>query len=72
MVQNANPLNEISAREVEKIFTGDVEDWAAISGKSGDISIYTRNTSSGTYYLFQRPGLETSRLRYLFSKDGGK
>ena len=57
VVQNANPLNEISAREVEKIFTGDVEDWAAISGKSGDISIYTRNTSSGTYYLFQRLAL---------------
>lgn len=57
IVQSANPLNEISAREVEKIFTGDVEDWAAINGKSGPISIYTRNTSSGTYYLFQRLAL---------------
>jgi len=57
IVQNENPLNEISAREVEKIFTGDVEDWAAINGKSGSISIYTRNTSSGTYYLFQRLAL---------------
>ena len=57
VVQNENPLNEISAREVEKIFTGDVENWAAINGKSGPISIYTRNTSSGTYYLFQRLAL---------------
>lgn len=57
IVQNENPLNEISSREVEKIFTGDIEDWTAINGKSGPISIYTRNTSSGTYYLFQRLAL---------------
>lgn len=53
IVQGKNPMEEISSREVEKIFTGDVENWSAINGKSGSISIYTRNTSSGTYAVFQ-------------------
>jgi phosphate transport system substrate-binding protein len=53
IVQDNNPMDEISPREVEKIFTGDVENWSAINGKSGSISIYTRNTSSGTYAVFQ-------------------
>lgn len=57
IVQKENPLDETSSREVEKIFTGDVENWSAINGKSGSISIYTRNTSSGTYAVFQEMAL---------------
>lgn len=52
-----NPMTGITAREVEKIFTGDVEDWSSINGVSGGISIYTRNTSSGTYAVFQQMAL---------------
>lgn len=52
-----NPMDEISAREVEKIFTGEIQNWSAINGVSGDISIYTRNTSSGTYAVFQQMAL---------------
>lgn len=53
VAHESNPLDEISRREVEKIFTGDVDSWTSINGKSGGISIYTRNTSSGTYAAFQ-------------------
>ncbi len=57
VVNEANPMDEISAREVEKIFTGEVESWSSINGESGGISIYTRNTSSGTYAVFQQMAL---------------
>jgi phosphate transport system substrate-binding protein len=36
-------------RQVEQIFTGEVTDWSAVGGPAGKFSIYTRNTSSGTY-----------------------
>ncbi|MDQ8198124.1 phosphate ABC transporter substrate-binding protein [Pelagicoccus enzymogenes] len=58
LIANAkNPMDSITSREVEKIFTGDVENWSSINGVSGDISIYTRNTSSGTYAVFQQMAL---------------
>jgi phosphate transport system substrate-binding protein len=57
IAHEGNPLDEISKREVEKIFTGDVESWTSINGKPGSISIYTRNTSSGTYAVFQEMAL---------------
>ncbi len=57
IAHESNPLPEISGREVEKIFTGDVDSWTSINGKSGSISIYTRNTSSGTYAVFQQMAL---------------
>lgn len=49
IVNASNPLAKLTLRQVEQIFTGDVKDWSAVGGKPGKISIYTRNTSSGTY-----------------------
>jgi len=50
IVNEANPVTELTLRQVEQIFTGDVTDWTAVGGNPGKFSIYTRNTSSGTYY----------------------
>jgi phosphate transport system substrate-binding protein len=49
IVNSANPIKNLTKKQVEQIFTGDVTDWSAIGGSGGKISIYTRNTSSGTY-----------------------
>lgn len=49
IVNANNPIAKLTRRQVEQIFTGDVADWSAVGGKPGRISIYTRNTSSGTY-----------------------
>lgn len=53
IVNEANPLENITLEEVELIFSGDVTDWSGITAQTGDISAYTRNTSSGTYAVFQ-------------------
>lgn len=53
IVNAANPLTTLTKRQVEQIFTGDITDWSAVGGNPGPISIYTRNTSSGTYSDFK-------------------
>ncbi len=54
VVVNANnPVSSLTRRQVEQIFTGDVADWSAVGGTAGNISLYTRNTSSGTYSEFK-------------------
>jgi phosphate transport system substrate-binding protein len=54
IVVNANnPIKSLTKKQVEQIFTGDITDWGAIGGTPGKISIYTRNTSSGTYADFK-------------------
>src|ERR1700716_4192801 len=53
IVNSANPVKALSKKQVEQIFTGDVADWSAVGGSGGKISIYTRNTSSGTYSDFK-------------------
>lgn len=49
IVNENNPITNLTRRQVEQVFTGDVTDWSAVGGNPGTFSIYTRNTSSGTY-----------------------
>jgi phosphate transport system substrate-binding protein len=53
IVNSGNPIKTLTRKQVEQIFTGEVADWSALGGKGGRISIYTRNTSSGTYSDFK-------------------
>jgi phosphate transport system substrate-binding protein len=53
IVNSANPIKGLTKKQVEQIFTGDVADWSAVGGSGGKISIYTRNTASGTYSDFK-------------------
>ena len=48
-----NPVKRLTKKQVEQIFTGDITDWSAVGGAPGKISIYTRNTASGTYADFK-------------------
>jgi len=53
IVNAGNPLSSLSKRQIEQIFAGDITDWSQVGGSAGKISIYTRNTSSGTYSDFK-------------------
>src|SRR3977135_92738 len=53
IVNAGNPGKSLTKQQVEQIFTGEVTDWSAVGGSEGKISIYTRNTSSGTYSDFK-------------------
>ncbi len=53
IVNAANPLTKMTRKQVEQIFAGDTTDWSALGGPVGKFSIYTRNTSSGTYSDFK-------------------
>src|SRR3954462_10957037 len=53
IVNSANPIKSLTKKQIEQIFTGEVADWSGAGGSGGKISIYTRNTSSGTYSDFK-------------------
>ena len=53
IVSQGNGVSQLTARQVEQIFTGEITDWSQVGGTPGPISVYTRNTSSGTYSDFK-------------------
>jgi len=54
IVNKNSPLASLTKAQVAKVFTGQIKDWSEIGGAPGPISIYTRNTSSGTYKDWQK------------------
>src|ERR1700677_280531 len=67
ILNSANGVKNLTKKQVEKIFTGEITDWSAVGGAPGPISIYTRNTSSGTYKDFQ--GMAMSKRDYATSSQ---
>ena len=58
IVNEGNPVKALTRKQVEQIFTGEISDWSAVGGKGGKISLYTRNTSSGTYAEFREMAMK--------------
>jgi len=54
IVNEENPVKKLSLKQIEGIFTGSITNWSEVGGSDGVISIYTRNTSSGTYKSFSK------------------
>jgi phosphate transport system substrate-binding protein len=58
IVNKNSPITNLTKAQVAKIFTGQVKDWSEVGGTPGPISIYTRNTSSGTYKDWQKLAMD--------------
>ncbi len=58
IVNAKNGLADITLKQIEGIFTGEIKDWSEVGGEAGPISVYTRNTSSGTYKSFQEMAMD--------------
>ncbi len=71
IVNTANSVNALTKAQIEKIFTGQVTDWSAVGGKPGAISIYTRNTSSGTYSDFTKMAMSGNNYAGTAQKMAG-
>ena len=52
VVNAENPLSSISLQDLERVFSGEVRNWAEIGGPNAPIMIYTREASSGTTAVF--------------------
>lgn len=49
-----NPIKKLSLDQVANIYKGRIANWNALSGKNQPITLYGRQTTSGTYTFFQK------------------
>ena len=52
-----NPVNKLSAKELQDIYAGKITSWKALGGEDRPINIYTRDKSSGTRAVFWKKAL---------------
>jgi phosphate transport system substrate-binding protein len=55
IVNNGNPVSDLSLDQIRDIYTGAITDWSAVSGgaKSGRIAVVSREPGSGTRGAFE-------------------
>lgn len=71
IVNASNSVSKLSKKQIEGIFTGETKDWSEVGGKPGSISIYTRNTSSGTYSDFTKMAMSGKNYAETAQKMAG-
>jgi phosphate transport system substrate-binding protein len=70
IVNQRNPINNLSLDQLAAVFSGQVSDWAEVGGTSGKISIHARDNNSGTWDTFKnlvlrkKNKLSTQAVRY--------
>jgi len=52
-LNEANPVKELSVKQLGGIYTGKIKNWKEVGGADADIKLYGRENSSGTYVFFQ-------------------
>ena len=49
----ANPISKLTLEQLGKIFNGEIINWKQVGGKDRKISLYGRQSNSGTYVFFR-------------------
>jgi len=58
IVNEKNPLTKLTMDQVGAIYRGDVKNWRALGGPAQPISLYGRQSNSGTYTFLQETALK--------------
>jgi len=52
-LNEANPVKELTIKQLSNIFSGKTRNWKEVGGPDQDIKLYGRENSSGTYVFFK-------------------
>ncbi|ADQ15429.1 PstS family phosphate ABC transporter substrate-binding protein [Halanaerobium hydrogeniformans] len=53
IVNEDNPVEELTVEQIGAVFKGEITNWSELGGKDQDISLYGRQSNSGTYVYFR-------------------
>jgi phosphate transport system substrate-binding protein len=58
VVNTKNPISSITHDQLKKIYTGEITNWKELGGPDWEITPITRDSSSGTFEIFEEKVLE--------------
>ena len=63
IINNSNPVKDLTAAELKDIFTGKIDNWKQVGGPSLSIVVVSRDTSSGTFESFGTLVLKGAKVK---------
>ena len=62
LVSRGNAVANLSRKQIQAIFSGQITDWSKVGGRPGHIDLFARDDRSGTYDTFKSLVLESAPL----------
>ena len=62
VVHPSNPVSDLSLEELKGIYQGKIRNWEEVGGKDMQIVVISRDTSSGTYEVWEEKVLDGGRV----------
>ena len=62
IVNNANPVKQLTMQQLRDIYTGKITNWKQVGGADKPIVAYTRDSSSGTYETFHKLAMNKQKM----------
>ena len=53
IVNKDNPIKSVTMDQLRKIYVGQITNWSALGGSNSPITVFSRDSNSGTYGFFQ-------------------
>ena len=66
----ANPISKLTLEQLGKIFKGKITNWKEVGGKDAKISLYGRQSNSGTYVFFREFVVKADYSPHMKSMNG--
>ena len=70
IVHPENPINKLTLEQLGKIFKGEIKNWKEIGGKDAKISLYGRQSNSGTFVFFREFVVKADYSPHMKSMNG--
>lgn len=62
VVHPGNPVKGLSLDQLKDIYTGKIKNWKEVGGSDGEIVVISRDTSSGTYEVWEEKVMKKERV----------
>ena len=72
IVNENNPVSKLTIDHIGKIYKGEITNWKELGGKDQEITLYGRQSSSGTYSFFMEHVLRGDYSAKMRSMDGNQ
>ena len=70
IVNENNPITQLTLDELGKIFRGEVKNWSGVGGSNKPITLYGRQSNSGTFVFFQDQVLKADYAQTMNRMNG--
>jgi phosphate transport system substrate-binding protein len=70
VVHPSNPVAKLNLQQLGKIFKGEITNWKEVGGKDAKISLYGRQSNSGTYVFFREAVVKADYSPHMKAMNG--